>query len=249
MQEEIKYGQLWARHSELVVADQVGNYRISFEGMKRAIEEVLRMQHPGSNVWVKMSDRLPDKDGYYHVRKKPKKPTETDKDLQYYHSETKRFSWDNVIEWLDESNEQPVEQISQDAHEKEVMMQAFGKVRQIFEGRSWIMEGRGSYPYNDDRYREEVRYLYDEFDAIKKETWGNIKSKSFEYRQAIIAEYLKSEQKENDAFAFEYLLGELQARTDRILRDKGCSSKEVYDAINDVAHELYNEYQKQKNGQ
>jgi hypothetical protein len=110
MQEEIKYGQLWARHSELVVADQVGNYRISFEGMKRAIEEVLRMQHPGSNVWVKMSDRLPDKDGYYHVRKKPKKPTETDKDLQYYHSETKRFSWDNVIEWLDESNEQPVEQ-------------------------------------------------------------------------------------------------------------------------------------------
>lgn len=55
------------------------------------------------------------------------------------------------------------------------------------------------------------------------------------------------EQKENDAVAFEYLLGELQARTDRILHDKGCSSKEVHDAINDVAHELYNEYQKQKN--
>jgi hypothetical protein len=146
-------------------------------------------------------------------------------------------------EWYDEK---PVEQISQDAHEKEVMMKAFSKVRQIFESRSWIMEGRGSYPYNDDRYREEVKYMYDEFDALVKDTWANIKSHSSEYRRAIIAEYLKSEQKENEDVAFDYLLAEFQARTDRILRDKGCSSKEVHDAINDVAHELFNEYQKQK---
>jgi len=83
------------------------------------------------------------------------------------------------------------EQSSPDAHEKEVMMQAFDKVRQIFESRSWIMEGRGSYPYNDDRYKEEVRYLYDEFETIKNDTWSNIESKSFEYRKQIIERYLK----------------------------------------------------------
>jgi len=81
--------------------------------------------------------------------------------------------------------------VTKDAHEKEVMMKAFDKVRQIFESRSWIMEGRGSYPYNDDRYKEEVRYMYDEFDALFKDTWANIDSKSFEYRQRIISEYLK----------------------------------------------------------
>jgi hypothetical protein len=82
--------------------------------------------------------------------------------------------------------------VTEDAHEKEVMMQAFDKVRQIFECRQWIMDGRGSYPYNDDRYKEEVRYLYDEFDAIQKDTWKNIKSKSVDYRQQIIREYLKA---------------------------------------------------------
>lgn len=80
--------------------------------------------------------------------------------------------------------------INQDAHEKEIIMQAFDKVRQIFEGRQWVMEGRGSYPYNDDRYKEEVRYMYDEFDEVAKDTWANIKSKSVEYREKIIAEYL-----------------------------------------------------------
>jgi hypothetical protein len=36
-----------------------------------------------------------------------------------------------------------------------------------------------------------VRYMYDEFDALFKDTWANIKSKSFEYRQQIIEQYLK----------------------------------------------------------
>jgi hypothetical protein len=81
--------------------------------------------------------------------------------------------------------------VSQDAHEKEVMMQAFDKVRKIFEMRSWVMEGRGSYPYNDDRYKKEVYHMYNEFDALFKETWANIDSKSFEYRKQIIAQYLK----------------------------------------------------------
>lgn len=38
---EIKYGQLWARHSVLVEADQVGTYRITFEGLKEAVDEAL----------------------------------------------------------------------------------------------------------------------------------------------------------------------------------------------------------------
>lgn len=81
--------------------------------------------------------------------------------------------------------------VSQDAHEKEIMMKAFDRVRKLFELRSWIMEGRGSYPYDDDRYKEEVRYLYEEFDALQNDTWANIQSKSFQYRQQIISDYLK----------------------------------------------------------
>lgn len=46
MEQDIKYGQLWARHSELVEADQVGKYRVSFEGLKKAVEEAMRIQQP-----------------------------------------------------------------------------------------------------------------------------------------------------------------------------------------------------------
>lgn len=76
--------------------------------------------------------------------------------------------------------------------EREVMIQAFDKVRQIFEQRTWIMEGRGTYPCNDDRYREEVRNLYDEFDAIKKDTWQHISTKTADYRNKIISDYKAS---------------------------------------------------------
>lgn len=84
-------------------------------------------------------------------------------------------------------------EVSNDAHEKEIMIKAFAKVEKAFEKRSWIMEGRGPYEYNDDEYKKEVTYLYEEFEAIKRDTWDNIKSKSFEYRKAIIAEYLSSQ--------------------------------------------------------
>lgn len=36
------------------------------------------------------------------------------------------------------------------------------KVRLAFQSRDWIMEGRGSYEWNDDSYRDEVRHLYDD---------------------------------------------------------------------------------------
>jgi hypothetical protein len=99
------------------------------------------------------------------------------------------------------------DKISDDTHEKEVMIRAFDKIRQIFSGRQWIMDGRGSYPYNDDRYREEVRYMYDEFDALVKDTWANIKSHSSEYRQAIIAEHVKGKEgnKEREVAFAEWL--------------------------------------------
>jgi hypothetical protein len=105
--------------------------------------------------------------------------------------------WGNVINmpkmegWLKEYAVKHGE-ANNDAHEKEIMMQAFDKVRQLFEGRQWIMDGRGSYPYNDDRYKQEIRYMYDEFEAIRKDTWANIKSKSVDYRNRIIEQYLKA---------------------------------------------------------
>lgn len=120
------------------------------------------------------------------------------------------------IEWLDESG--TAAPISQDAHEKEIMIQAFDKVRRLFEGRQWIMEGRGSYPYNDDRYKEEVRHLYDEFDQVFKDTMGNIRSKSIDYRKAIIAEYVN------------YRLEGTAAG-----REEDAVSKEVIDFIRDIA--------------
>lgn len=55
---DIKYGQLWARHSELVSNSDVGNYRINFEGLKNAIDEALRDAQTGA-VWVKASERFP----------------------------------------------------------------------------------------------------------------------------------------------------------------------------------------------
>lgn len=77
------------------------------------------------------------------------------------------------------------------ADEREVLIQTLDLVRKIFESRAWIMEGRGAYPYNDEKYREEVRYMYNEFDALMKNVWGNIKSKSNEYRMEVIMEHLR----------------------------------------------------------
>lgn len=78
-------------------------------------------------------------------------------------------------------------------------MTGFDRVRKAFAMREWIMEGRGSYPYNDDRYKEEVRYLFDEVEEIIKETWAHVNSKSFEYRQQIIAQYHQMKGEERGA--------------------------------------------------
>lgn len=65
--EDIKYGQLWARHSELVEANQVGAYSISFEGLKNAVGEVLRGKKPGA-VWVKASKFKYELEVVYHAK-------------------------------------------------------------------------------------------------------------------------------------------------------------------------------------
>lgn len=70
-------------------------------------------------------------------------------------------------------------------HEREVLIRGFDAVRKEFEGRRWVTEGRGSYPYNDDRYKQEVRYILDAFNEIETNVWKEIKSKTFEYRNAI----------------------------------------------------------------
>ena len=69
--------------------------------------------------------------------------------------------------------------------EREVLIKAFDNIRKEFTGRWWLKEGRGNYPYDDDRYKEEVRYIMDAFNEINSDVWKNIKSKSFEYRKSI----------------------------------------------------------------
>ena len=79
---------------------------------------------------------------------------------------------------LNESNDVAI-------HEREVMIQAFKVIREAFESREWITQGRGCYKYNDDRYMEEAKYLFNDFKKIESEMWRQIKSKSYEYKKSI----------------------------------------------------------------
>lgn len=189
------------------IVEQWGNAVCPIEVMEQWVKEYAKA-HPSESAgakgivgWVESIYRTP-KDGHAAVLKIDGKVN-----IGLWNEQERAFIVGGhrfpptlyYIEWLDESPTAAgsgKEEITDHEHEKEVMMQAFDKVRQIFESRSWIMQGRGSYPYNDDRYKEEVRYLYDEFDAVKKETWAQIKSKSFEYRNKIIEQYKKEDGKE-----------------------------------------------------
>lgn len=75
--------------------------------------------------------------------------------------------------------------ISDTMYEREVIIKAFDAISKEFEGREWLMEGRGTYKYDDDRYKQEVRYIMDAFKEIKINVWKEIKSKTFEYRNII----------------------------------------------------------------
>lgn len=185
-----------------LMLDTIDSVQWEGEEETRAILIKDRTQGP---AWVKASRQRPKHDGLVHLEidglarignfydDGAKKKLYVQGPEPYILYEDK---FDGVL-WLDKSGSK--EGISDDAHEKEIMMQAFDRVRQIFESRNWIMEGRGSYPYNDDRYKEEVRYLFDEFEAIRKDTWANVKTKSFEYRKRIIEQYVKEQgDKERD---------------------------------------------------
>ena len=89
--------------------------------------------------------------------------------------------------------------------ETEVMIQAFDKIRTIFSMRAWIIEGRGPYIDSDDEYRKEVTYLYEEFDALVNDVWKNIKSRSVDFRNKIINDYL-SDKKALLAFSKDQML-------------------------------------------
>lgn len=76
--------------------------------------------------------------------------------------------------------------------EREVLIKAFSDVTKEFDGREWIREGRGSYTYDDEGYRNEVTYLFEAFKRIKSKMWSNIKSKTFEYKNQVEAPLLKN---------------------------------------------------------
>lgn len=76
-------------------------------------------------------------------------------------------------------------------HEREVLIKAFSEVTQEFEGRGWIMDGRGCYAFDDQEYRKEVGYLFEAFERIKLDMWSKTKSKTYEYKNKIEAPLLK----------------------------------------------------------
>ncbi len=93
----------------------------------------------------------------------------------------------------------------QAADEREVLIRAFSLVRIEFESRPWIMEGRGSYPYDDDRYKEEVRYIMNAFNGINTNVWKEIKSGTYEYRNSIekpLLDKIKELEEENKRLHF-----------------------------------------------
>jgi len=86
--------------------------------------------------------------------------------------------------------------------EREALFQAFDAIQSSFRGRTWLMEGRGAYPDDDERYKEEVRYIMNEFEEINTNLWKQIKSKTFEYRN-LIEEPLKKRIKELESSQFQ----------------------------------------------
>jgi hypothetical protein len=109
---------------------------------------------------------------------------------------------DLVNSWKSESVSPDKDIIDEAIHEREALFQAFDKIRASFEGRHWLMEGRGCYPYDDERYKQEVRYIMDEFEEINTNLWKQINSKSFEYRDMIKAPLEVIIQKQEELIEF-----------------------------------------------
>lgn len=108
--------------------------------------------------------------------------------------------WKHSIAWyllpLPEIKSEQSKELKEAIDEREALIKAFDEIRKSFQGRKWIMEGRGAYPYDDERYKEEVRYIMDEFEEINKNLWRQIKSKSFEYKERLKKEIIAGLQQE-----------------------------------------------------
>ena len=95
----------------------------------------------------------------------------------------------NEIEKLNDTIElqrKEIEGLKKHRDEKEVMVQAFNKICNLFNGYKWIMEGRGPYAYDDNGYKMEVTHLFTEFQFIRQDTWDNIQSRTAEYKHALL---------------------------------------------------------------
>ncbi len=119
-------------------------------------------------------------DGMFHRKNTPN-------ELNICKQEGATWLRDRIPSAPDKRDESEPLSLEEALHEREALFQAFDKIRGCFKGRHWLMEGRGCYPWDDERYKEEVRYIMDEFDQINKDLWKQIKSKSFEYREKIKA--------------------------------------------------------------
>lgn len=98
-----------------------------------------------------------------------------------------------------QEKDKEIAELKEARDEREELIKAFDAIRMEFEGRKWLMEGRGNYRYDDEKYKEEVRYIMDAFNEINGNLWRKIKSKTFEYRNAIespLKSTIESQQKE-----------------------------------------------------
>lgn len=77
------------------------------------------------------------------------------------------------------------EELQKTKDERETMINAFVAFRKEFEGRDWIIQGRGPYTYDDEGYQKEVEVLFDTFKSIERDMWKGIESKTFEYKNEI----------------------------------------------------------------
>ncbi len=98
-----------------------------------------------------------------------------------------------------QEKDKEIAELKEARDEREELIKAFDAIRMEFEGRKWLMEGRGNYRYDDEKYKEEVRYIMDAFNEINGNLWRKIKSKTFEYRNSIespLKSTIESQQKE-----------------------------------------------------
>lgn len=147
-----------------------------------------------------------------------------------------------------QSLKEEVEGLKEARDEREELIKAFDAIRSEFEGRKWLMEGRGNYTYDDEGYKLEVRYIMDAFNEINDNLWRKIKSKTFEYRQAIEkplqstittqAEEIKELEKINDKSS--EIFSKHIADQDQIIFDQSEEIKKLREGLYKVRAEFVN---------